>query len=91
MQKLFLALLALPLLALSGAPARAADEPAPRRWLDTKDYRPGPMVYGWRYRAGPAVYGWRYRPGVYRWGSCGVYRYWDGTQCVDARHTPPEF
>ncbi len=81
-QRHFLAFLALPLLVLSGAPARAADnEPAPRRWLDTKDYRPGPAVYGWRYRA-PAVYAWRH---------CGVYRYWDGKQCVDARHNPPQY
>jgi hypothetical protein len=83
MQKQFLALMALPLLVLSGAPAHAADnEPAPRRWLDTRDYRPGPAVYGWRYRAAPAVYAWRH---------CGVYRYWDGKQCVDARHSPPQF
>jgi hypothetical protein len=83
MKKQFLALLSLPFLILSGAPALAADtEQAPRRWLDTKNYKPGPAVYGWSYRA---------RPADYARASCGVYRYWDGKQCVDARETPPQY
>jgi hypothetical protein len=93
MQKIFLAFIALPLLVFSGAPA-AADEQAPRRWLEThSSYRQGPAVYGWSYRAGPAVYGSRYRQGsaVYGWRHCGVYRYWNGDQCVDARDNPPKY
>lgn len=35
---------------------------------------------------GPAVFGWiAVRP-----ASCGQYRYWDGTQCLDARDNPPD-
>lgn len=35
--------------------------------------------------AGPAVFGWvAVRP-----ASCGEFRYWDGTQCLDARDDPP--
>lgn len=82
MQKHLLASLVLPLLILGGAPAYAADtEAAPRKWLDTKNYQPGPRVYGWSYRPARAVSAWR---------GCGVYRYWDGKQCVDARENPPQ-
>lgn len=33
---------------------------------------------------GPAVYGWSYRP-----ANCGVFHYWNGDECVDARSVPP--
>jgi hypothetical protein len=33
---------------------------------------------------GPVVYGWSYRP-----PDCGVYHYWNGDECVDARVVPP--
>jgi hypothetical protein len=29
---------------------------------------------------GPAVYGWSFRP-----VNCGVFHYWNGDECVDAR------
>lgn len=35
----------------------------------------GPRVYGWQSDAAPA--------------SCGVYKYWDGQRCADARSEPP--
>jgi hypothetical protein len=34
--------------------------------------------------AGPAVYGWSFRP-----ANCGVFHYWNGNECVDARAVPP--
>lgn len=33
---------------------------------------------------GPAVYGWSYRP-----ANCGVFHYWNGDECIDARAVPP--
>jgi hypothetical protein len=33
---------------------------------------------------GPAVYGWSFRP-----ANCGVFHYWNGDACVDARFVPP--
>jgi hypothetical protein len=33
---------------------------------------------------GPAVYGWSFRP-----ANCGVFHYWNGEECVDARAVPP--
>ena len=33
---------------------------------------------------GPAVYGWSFRP-----ANCGVFHYWNGHECVDARAVPP--
>lgn len=33
---------------------------------------------------GPAVYGWSFRP-----ANCGVFHYWNGDECVDARAVPP--
>lgn len=83
MQKRVLTLIVLPLLFASGAVVQAAStEQAPRRWVETKyHYRPGPTVYGWSYRAE--------RPSS-EWRGCGVYRYWDGKVCVDARDIPPE-
>jgi hypothetical protein len=91
-------LIALPLVVLSGAPAaRAADdEMAPRRWLDIQQRQGTPAVYS--YRNGAAGYGWRYRAGGYQVGpaadgvnDCGVYHYWNGEQCVDARDVPPKY
>jgi hypothetical protein len=44
---------------------------------------PPPMAYP--PADGPAVFGWvAERP-----ASCGEFRYWDGTQCLDARDDPP--
>lgn len=34
---------------------------------------------------GTRVYGWSGRRG----GSCGMYHYWDGARCADARVDPP--
>jgi hypothetical protein len=34
---------------------------------------------------GPVVYGWSSRP-----LDCGVYHYWNGTECVDSRIVPPD-
>ncbi|MBI1650382.1 hypothetical protein [Hyphomicrobium sulfonivorans] len=35
---------------------------------------------------GTRVYGWSGRRGS---GSCGMYHYWDGARCADARVDPP--
>ena len=35
-------------------------------------------------REGPVVYGWSFRP-----PNCGVFHYWNGEECVDAREVPP--
>jgi hypothetical protein len=47
---------------------------------------PGPAPIA-RQRYEAPVYGWSYmvpaRP------SCGVFRYWDGEKCLDARDVPP--
>jgi hypothetical protein len=82
----FLTLL-LPIALLAGS-AYAADEAAPRGWLDHHKHPHG-QVYGERTSSaarkdGTAVYGWSSR---YR--DCGAYHYWDGESCVDARDTPP--
>jgi hypothetical protein len=46
--------------------------------------RPGARVYG--YRAGPVTV----EPQIIlRPTSCGQFRYWDGSACVDARDNPP--
>ena len=81
--------IALPLVLLFGASAvRAADADIPRAW--------GPKPHPDAHRHGPAVYGWSYRARDVRagtpvaiWNGCGVYRYWNGTACVDARDVPP--
>jgi len=36
-------------------------------------------------RPGPRVYGWTGRRG----GDCGMFHYWNGMRCVDARDEPP--
>lgn len=52
--------------------------------------RPAPPIYA--ERVGPRVYGyvrraedWPLRP-----ADCGVYHYWNGEFCADARVTPPD-
>jgi hypothetical protein len=35
-------------------------------------------------RESPVVYGWSFRP-----PNCGVFHYWNGEECVDARDVPP--
>lgn len=37
-------------------------------------------------RYGPRVYGWADERPL----DCGAYHYWDGEDCVDARHIPPD-
>jgi len=43
-------------------------------------YGPGPRVYGYTRRQNDGEYDTR------RAGGCGVYRYWNGDRCVDARN-----
>ena len=75
--------LALPLLVLGGLPAaQAQDEPPPASRTHPYAQRPAPAGYGFRHRAPLA-------PPASRNG-CGVFRYWDGTKCLDARDTPPK-
>lgn len=81
---------------VASAALAADDEQAPRGWLHHHDRPHGPVVDSNRAAKNPdgtAVYGWSYRaPGrgaVYGWNNCGAYHYWDGGQCVDARHNPP--
>jgi hypothetical protein len=77
------------------ATSQAADEQAPRGWLHHHERPHGPVIDNTARRDGTAVYGWSSRTPnvgrgtVYGWRSCGDYHYWDGGQCVDARHTPP--
>jgi hypothetical protein len=88
-------LIALPVVVLGSSPAvRAADdEVAPRRWLDPHLHLGAPVGYSHR---APEGYGWRAAvsqvgPAVNSWNGCGVYRYWNGGQCVDARDVPPKY
>jgi hypothetical protein len=75
------------------APAQAADDAqAPRGWLHHHDGPHGPGFDSERAvkTDGTAVYGWTYREDqADDLRSCGAYHYWDGSACVDARHTPP--
>jgi hypothetical protein len=93
--KHFLALLVLSPILLAPVAAYAADEQAPRRWLDQHKHPHGPGMYDKTDGAtssGTKVYGWSSRaPGtrVYGWRHCGDYHYWNGSTCVDARDTPP--
>ena len=54
--------------------AAVVEEPAPLPSEDPAFVRP----------VGPRVYGWESRP-----VDCGVFHYWDGTRCADAREEPP--
>ena len=89
-------LIALPLVIIGGAPAvRAADdEMAPRHWVESRQHSAAPV--GYSYRRVREGYGWRAAvsqvgPAVNSWNGCGVYRYWNGEQCVDARDVPPKY
>jgi hypothetical protein len=86
----FIAIAALPVVMFCGAQiACAAEEVAPRQWVPkpaasaTATVRRAPAVYGWSHRAP--------RSATYIWNGCGVYRYWNGEQCVDARDVPPTY
>jgi hypothetical protein len=92
MKKLIGAMFALPLLVAAGSvSAQPADdiimddEAAAAYYDDAApmpEQRPARTVI--RTREAPAVYGW-----TYRIPDCGVYHYWNGDTCVDARDTPP--
>jgi hypothetical protein len=89
-------LMALPLLVLGGASAARAADDAPRGWVDSHTHRQLPVAY--EHRHGPAVYGWSYRahgypvgPAAGTWNVCGVYHYWNGEECVDARDIAPKY
>ena len=86
-------LIALPLAVLCATPqvCAADDEIAPRHWVASRTNYVSPAARHYRY--GPASYGWRYRAGDDQasWTGCGVYRYWNGEQCVDARDVPPKY
>jgi hypothetical protein len=81
----------------ASAALAADDEQAPRGWLHLHDQPHGPVVNNdqtAKRADGTAVYGWSYRAhdnGAVAYGrsSCGAYHYWDNSQCVDARHNPP--
>ncbi len=45
----------------------------------------GPRVYGYVYRRAPVTTNVYYRRPVGRSG-CGVYRFWNGSRCIDARY-----
>jgi hypothetical protein len=83
----FITIAALPFAMLFGAQIACAAEAemAPRQWVPkpaaTTAVRRAPAVYGWSHRAP--------RSATYTWNGCGVYRYWNGEQCVDARDVPP--
>ena len=88
-------LIALPLVVLSGAPAaRAADDEMAPRLGSISNNVSTPAVYS--YRMGQPD-DRRYRAGGYQVGpaptanDCGVYHYWNGEQCVDARDVPPKY
>ena len=89
---LFMTLL-LPMTALASPTFAADGEVAPRRWADRYDHY-GTRTVAPARRAGTAVYGWSYRAPTYgsapvAYGNCGLFRYWDGNQCLDARDNPP--
>jgi hypothetical protein len=58
------------------------------------DYYANTPSYAPPYSYGPRVYGYvrrsdelgAYDRPRYRGGRCGMYRYWDGDRCVDARY-----
>lgn len=60
------------------------DAYAPARVYRDGDYRLAPRDRLTVRTDGPAVYGWSFRP-----ANCGVFHYWDGDECVDARAVPP--
>jgi hypothetical protein len=60
------------------------DAYAPARVYRDGNYRLAPRDRLTVRAAGPAVYGWSFRP-----ANCGVFYYWNGDECVDARAVPP--
>ena len=60
------------------------DAYAPTRVYRQGDYRLAPRDRLTMRAEGPAVYGWSFRP-----ANCGVFHYWNGDECVDARAVPP--
>lgn len=69
-----------------GPPARSYTyvEPPPRYVYVNPAPADGTRVYGY-YRRAPVVAG----PPV-AYGNCGVYHYFNGRRCVDARNHPPD-
>jgi hypothetical protein len=60
------------------------DAYAPTRVYRQGDYRLAPRDRLTTRAEGPAVYGWSFHPAI-----CGVFHYWNGDECVDARAVPP--
>jgi hypothetical protein len=56
---------------------------------DTVGYGYAPRVYGY-YRTEPVSPPAVALTSPTRPGSCGVYHYWNGSRCADARVTPPD-
>ena len=87
MKRILFIALVLPMTLLSQTAYAAEEEAAPRGWLN----RPNPAAQGAAppaaRRHGAAGYGYRAGPAMHR--NCGMYRYWDGKSCVDARDTAP--
>lgn len=75
---------ALPFLALSTVGA-TAETAAPRHWVD--DHAHHRLHNGLH---GRALYGHEHGTVPARWNGCGVYHYFSGEQCVDARDVAPK-
>jgi hypothetical protein len=76
---------ALPFLALGGVSTGcAAAESSPRHWVD--DHTHHRLHNGLH---GRAIYGDEHVHST-RWNGCGVYHYFNGEQCVDARDIAPK-
>lgn len=89
MRKMLFLLVSAGLVGGSAVSARAADvivnddAGAPAWVYRHGDYRLAPRDRFTVRSDGPMVYG-SYRP-----DNCGVFHYWDGDACVDARYDPP--
>lgn len=78
---------ALPLLVSAGIPAaHAQDEAAPRARANPYMQQRMPARPGYGFRGAPAAV----VPAPASRNGCGVFRYWNGQQCLDARDTPPK-
>ncbi|MGE0630670.1 MAG: hypothetical protein AB7O43_23030 [Hyphomicrobiaceae bacterium] len=60
------------------------EPPRRYRYVEPAPVVPGTRVYGYYRRAPVAV-----APPV-AYGNCGVYHYFNGRRCVDARNDPPD-
>lgn len=71
--------------AVSGAEVIVHDDYYAPAWVYRNgDYRLAPRDRLAVHSEGPGVYVGSYRP-----ENCGVFHYWDGEQCADAREAPP--